>query len=360
MTLLNRYILRTFSRFFSLSLGTFVGIYLVIDFFGKSHKFIEHHAAISQVFWYFFDKIPLIAVRMTPLAVLMAVFMTLGSFSRTNELTAMRSGGVSLWRISTPLLLVSVLIALSVMATSEYVVPLCFKKINYIMDTEVQGQAEPVFKRDRLWLREGNDIVYIRLALPDKGTLEGISVFEMGKGFRLRSRIDAARAVFIGKRWKFERVTIRDFDPGTGTVQKVRHLPQKWIDLGKKPKDFRITQQDNKELGFRALHRIVKKLRAEGYDATRYRVDMQSRLAMPFANVIMAFLGIPFALKKGRNTSLAVGVAITVAIGIAYHFLQAMMMTFGYTGVLSPLAAAWSAHLLFGLFGVWLLLQARE
>lgn len=360
MKILNRYILRTCARIFFLSLATFVGIYLLIDFFDKADNFVGHHASLSLVFLYFFNKIPLIAVRVTPLAVLMAAFMTLGGFSRTNELTAMRSGGVSLWRVSAPLLWGALAVALIVMATSEFVVPLCFKKINYILDTEVQGKSGPVFKQDRLWLREGNDIIYIRLALPTERTLDGISVFRMEKPFRLRSRIDAARADFVKGRWDFQDVTVRDFDPASGVVLQTHHLSHKWIDLGKTPADFRITQPDNKEMSYRDLRRMVHKLTAEGYDATRYRVDMQSRLALPFANVIMAFLGIPFALKKGRNTSLAMGVAITVGIGMAYHLLQAMMMAFGYTGVLSPLTAAWSAHLLFGMFGVWLLLHARE
>ncbi len=360
MTILNRYILTAFGRIFSLSLAAFVGIYLLVDFFEKVGDFIENHAAFSQYLWYFFNKIPMVAVQVAPLAVLMGVFMTLGGFSRSNELTAMGSGGISLLRIAAPLLGASLAIALTVSAANEYLVPLSVKKINYILQTEVQGKTQPVFKRDRLWCRDGDDIIFIRLALPEKGELEGISIFRIGAGSQITARTDAAKAVFrSGGDWTFRDVTIRTFDPGTGSVTRLERLGQKILHLHKSPADFRISTPEKGELGFRELHRLVGKLKAEGFDVTRYRVDMQNRLAMPFASVIMAFLGIPFALRKGRNAGPAMGVAISVGIGIAYHIIQAMLVAFGYSAVIPPLVAAWSGHVLFGLFGVWLLLSTK-
>jgi lipopolysaccharide export system permease protein len=360
VSILNRYILTAFGRIFSLSLAAFVGIYLLVDFFEKVDDFIGNHASFGQYFWYFFNKIPVIAVQVSPLAVLMGVFMTLGGLARSNELTAIRSGGISLWRISVPLLGVSLAIALTVSAANEYLVPLSVKKINYILGTEVKGKTQPVFKRDRLWYREGNNIIFIRLALPEKGMLQGVSIFRLGNNSQLTGRTDAADAVFqSGGTWIFHDLTIRSFDPGTGSVAGVEHLGQKLLNLNKSPADFTWSSRNKGELSLRELSRLAGKLQAEGFDATRYRVDIQNRLAMPFASVIMAFLGIPFALRQGRNAGLAMGVAVSVGIGIAYHIVQAMLVAFGYSAVIPPAVAAWSGHVLFGLLGIWLLLFNR-
>jgi lipopolysaccharide export system permease protein len=113
-------------------------------------------------------------------------------------------------------------------------------------------------------------------------------------------------------------------------------------------------------MGIRELGQLARKVESEGYDATRYRVDLQAQTATPFACVVMAFLGIPFALSKGRGASLAAGIAISVGIGVTYFILQAALQAFGYSGVLPPVVAAWSANLLFTLLGAWLLLLARE
>jgi len=81
---------------------------------------------------------------------------------------------------------------------------------------------------------------------------------------------------------------------------------------------------------------------------------MYSRLATPFSSLIMAFLGVPFALRGSRRAGVAMGLAIGIGIGMIYFFMQATLTAFGYSGLLPPLMAAWSANLIFFLFGLWL------
>jgi len=360
VSLLNRYILSAFARTFGLALAAFAGIYLLVDFFERVDDFIEHHAHISQYLLYFTSKIPMIATQIAPMAVLMGVFMTLGALSRNSELTAMRAGGISLWRLTAPLLATALLIAGLIQVINEYVVPLSAQKVNYILHTQVRGKPQLVVRRDRLWFREGGAIVNVRLALPEKNSLQGVTIFRIGEDFQLHSRIDAPQATYTSGVWMFEDVTVRQFSADLDTPPVVEHFARKPIELTKTPDDFRVAERKNEELGFRELRKMAKKLAEEGYDATRYRVDMHARLATPFASLIMAFLGIPFALQKKRGASLAMGITISVAIGITYHIIQAMLLAFGYSAVLPAAVAAWAPNLLFGLLGIWLLLMVRE
>lgn len=359
MNLLNRYILESFARVFGLALAAFTGIYLLVDFFERVDDFLEHQARLSQYLLYFSSKIPMVAVQVVPMAVLMGVFMTLGGLNRNNELTAMRAGGISLWRITAPLIGTALLIAGTVQVANEYLVPLTVRKINYILNTQVKGKPKLVAKRDRLWFREGTSIVNVRLALPEKNTLQGVTIFRTDDDFRLQARIDAPKAIFADGTWTFENVTIRRF-AAAGEVSTTEHHPRMPAELDRAPEDFRVSERRNEEFGFRELRALSQKLQEEGYDATRFRVDMHGRLATPFASVIMAFVGIPFALQKKRGASLSMGVTISVVIGISYHIIQAMLLAFGYSDVLPPIVAAWSPNLLFGLLGIWLMLMVRE
>ena len=105
---------------------------------------------------------------------------------------------------------------------------------------------------------------------------------------------------------------------------------------------------------------MAEKLEREGYDATRQRVDMHSRLAVPFTCLIMGFLGIPFALQRGRNSNIALGVGLSLGIGVIYFIIQSLVMAFGYSNAMPPLFAAWTANFIFLLLGVWLLLNVQE
>lgn len=360
MKLLHRYILQGFFRIFGLALATFVGIYLLVDFFEKVDQFMANEATIGQYVGYFLIKIPLIATQVTPLAVLMAVFMTLGGLSRSNEITAMRSGGLSLLRISLPLVAVALFISFTVLVASEFLTPICARKSNHLLHTEVRGKPEISYRRDRIWFREGSQLINIRLANPEQGTLQGLTIYQLGANELLERRIDATSAQFQEGGWQLEKGTVRSFEGASGNLSKLERFETLAFPLGKTPKDFQVVETKKEELSFSELRSLAKKFLAEGYDATRYRVDMHARLATPFACLIMAFLGIPFALQKGRHSSIALGIAVSVAIGVSFFILQSIALALGYSSVLPPLVAAWSANLLFALFGLWLILSVRE
>ncbi|WP_305041224.1 LPS export ABC transporter permease LptG [Geoalkalibacter sp.] len=359
MKRINSYILGKFFQVFALALAAFVGLYLLVDFFEKVDDLLENRVALEVYFTYFAAKVPLILVQVCPLAMLMAVFMTIGGLSRTSELTALWAGGVSLIRIAAPLLGTAGLIALAMLLISENLVPPSVRATNEIWATRVQGRAAVVFKLDRLWLREGDQILNVRLADPDAGELQGLSVFRFSEDFSLVERLEAPRAVYREGRWTAESAQRFHFSAKDGQMLDSQKLSDSALALDKKPEDFRLTRNDAEELNFGQLRRLATKLAAEGYNPRRLIVDMHNRLAAPVATFIMAFIGIPFALQKGRGGRIALGIAVTLVIGFGYHILHAVSMALGYAGLLPPILAAWSVNLLFLLLGLWLLLREQ-
>jgi lipopolysaccharide export system permease protein len=87
---------------------------------------------------------------------------------------------------------------------------------------------------------------------------------------------------------------------------------------------------------------------------------MYSRLSTPFACIIMAFLAIPFALQKSRNVNLSLGISISVLIGISFFIVQSTLIALGYSAILPPILAAWSANIIFFLISIFLLLSTRD
>jgi lipopolysaccharide export system permease protein len=361
VTLISRYLLRTFGRTFALALSAFVGLYLLVDFFEKVDDFIEHSAPAALYLGYFLNKIPLIATQVVPLACLLAVFTTLGSLARHNELTALHSSGVSLLRVTAPLLTATLLIAALSLLTSEFLVPDTIGRANIILNSSVKGKPAVAFKRDKIWLRDGRNIINIRVATPENATLQGVSIFQFDERFALHSRTDVDRATYGGGRWRGGELLWRRFDPATGAISETATRKEAYLRMNITPEDFQVPgSKRNEDLNFRDLKNIARKLRRDGFDPTRFLVDMHSRIAAPFACVIMGFLGIPFALSKGRKSSLALGIGISVAIGVIFFILQATLLAFGYSAVLPPIAAAWSANLLFLMLGCWLFLTTGD
>ncbi len=360
MTILNRYILKTFAHIFGLALASFVGIFLLIDFFEKVDDFIEHGAGASQYLVYFLNNIPVATLQVIPIATLLGTFGCIGGLSRTNELTAIRAGGVNIWRITLPLVTTAMLLSGVVLLANEYLIPLNKKTMHHIMQVELKKRPPIFLKTKNIWLKEGNSIYNIRQSDPEKGRLEGVSIFLFDDRFRMVARRDAPYAIHQNNLWSFHNLTERNFDPSSSNITQSRTLPETSLHLAKKPEDFSEGQHKTDTLSFRELRALANKLQEEGYDPRRYRVDMHAHLAHPLTCLVMAVLGIPFALRKGRGSSLALGVTLSIAVGITYYILQATLLAFGYAGILPPVVAAWAALVIFALIALWLMISARD
>jgi len=88
----------------------------------------------------------------------------------------------------------------------------------------------------------------------------------------------------------------------------------------------------------------------------RLRVALWEKLSYPLIAVVMAVLAIPFALSMGRRGSLT-GVAAAVAVALAYWVVDGLFRAMGNVNYLPSVMAAWSADVLFGLAGGYLLLR---
>ncbi|WP_020676548.1 LPS export ABC transporter permease LptG [Geopsychrobacter electrodiphilus] len=360
MKQIDRYLLQHFLRIFTLTLMACVGIYLLVDFFEKASRFIEHKASMSQYLIYLINSLPLIIVQVTPLVILMGTVLTLGSLGRTNEITALRSCGISLWRIVRPLMLTVGLISIGYLLINEVLAPISTRQLTRLLDYQLQGKPEPSLNSDHIWYRDGNRIIKVALALPEKKRLQGISIFEMSNDFRLQSRTQIPEVYFREGHWWAPKAQKRTFDLNSGDLVSSTALTKKVIDFDRKPADFVRAAEQSRFKSALDLWQSRRKLSAEGFDVTRLSVDLHTRLAAPFACLIMAFLGVPFSLGRGRGSSIALGVGLSLAVGVGYFLLQSLALAFGYSGALPPVAAGWAANLIFLLLGTYLILRTQD
>ena len=337
-----------------------IGIYLLVDFFEKASDFIEYRASATQYLTYLTNSLPLIAVQVTPLVILMSTVLTLGALGRSNEITALRACGLSLWRIIRPLMLAVACISLGYLLVNEIIAPINTRQLTRLLDYQLQGKPEPSLNSDRIWYRDGNRIIKVALALPEKKLLQGVSIFELGSDFQLQQRLQIPELRYRDAEWQTANAKRYSFDPTSGDLSTTTALAEQRVDIGRDPADFiRAVEQR----GFKSaidLWQSSRKLSAEGFDTTRLSVDLHTRLAAPFACLIMAFIGVPFSLSRGRGSSIALGVGLSLAVGVGYFLLQSLALAFGYSGALPPFVAGWSANLIFLLLGIYLLLRTRE
>jgi lipopolysaccharide export system permease protein len=359
MSILDRYIAAAWLRLLALCLGSFVAVYLVLDMMDKIPRFIRAGGSMQDMVGFFICKLPEMVGQTASFSILMATLLTLGLLSRNSEITAMRSCGVSLVRMAFPMLGLGLLASLLLLFNAELVVPKSYEKMDYIERVSIRKQGtNAVFKRNNIWFRSDAMIVQARLFEPQERTLKGVVVWTVDRSMNPLARIDAESAVFRDGGWTLKGVNLKEFSASGGFGAK--SVPEMNLALNLKVDDLKVLDNNADNLSFRKLKEYADNLRRGGYHAFRYQTMMHTKLSAPFAAFVMVVLGIPFALRNSRSGGVALGIGASVGIGFAYFVVNAVLLSYGRSGALPPLVAAWGANFLFVLSGIWLSMTVKS
>jgi lipopolysaccharide export system permease protein len=362
MRIIDRHLTALFLRQLALTLATLTGLYGLIEFIERVDDFIEHEAALVHYLYYPLYKLPLMVTQALPLAILLAAFATVGGLSRTQQVTALRSSGVSFWQTTRPLFACGLLFSLAMLAGNSWVVPWSNREARYILNTKVAREqvAEQEVTRD-LYLRDRQRILSVAQSYPQRGEIRGITLLELDLHFNLKRRLEAVSADNAGgNRWLLHTVTDRQFDPDSRQLVEVSKRDQLLVDLGRTPEELSEIWIEPAELPLPHLAQLGERLTRDGQDPRRYLAEMHFRIAQSLTPLLAVLLGVPFALQRGRRATLGAGVALTVAVFGGYLLLQAVGMALGSIGLLPIPLAAWAANLLLILIGIWLFLRTEE
>jgi len=359
MTILTRYLAREFTQNFFLGLGAFSVIYLVVEFFERINAFLHNKAPLAMMGSYFLNKIPSIIFQVAPASILLSSIITLGLMSRHNEIMALKAGGISLRRITLPILGVVLILYLAILGLNEYLVPLANQNVRLYMDLIIH-KKKPVaaFKQSQLWIHSHQAIYNIQLYHPERDFLEGVTIYRFDANFRIKERVDARSARWKEGRWVFSEATVTQFSSDGFPVRK--KFPEITLTLPENPADFRIAEKNPDEMNYRELKDYVEKIERDGYDATKYRCALHAIFSFPFTSVIMAFLGIPLALRKERGAGIALGLAFSILFSFLYLVIFSFSLELGKAGSIPPFLSAWLGNFIFGLVDVYLFLSLRH
>jgi lipopolysaccharide export system permease protein len=359
MWIIGRYVSQELAKIFAICLGAFISIYFVIDFFEKVDDFLESDLPISLALEYFLLKLPLMAQQGIPMGVLMGTLIVLGLAARSNEITALKASGANPLLVAGPVILVALLLSILDFALAEYLVPLTSTRANYIWSAKVKKRPAPSsFTQEKLWYKSGQTLYNIRVLHPKRQMMEGVTIYKFDRNFHLVNRLDARRGQWDGEVWIFsDGVFLSRTDDGNFTMKRFR---QRRMELNERPDSFQHLEKLPEEMTLGELGRYVSKIKSEGYDATRYRVDFHAKIAFPFTSVIMALMGIGIALYQGKRGGIAVGVAVSVALAFIYILIFQLVLSVAYAGNLHPLLAAWTPNIFFAMIGMLLFIHAMH
>ncbi len=358
-TLLDDYVLRDFFVYLGMILSTFLVLVLVFTLFELLGDILRNKVPATVIAEYLLNVTPYLLYNVAPLVMLLAVLVTFGLMQRSNEITAIKATGTSIYRIVTPVIAAAAVLSAALFFADQFYLPHTNKR-QEALHNQIKGKpAQTYLRPDRKWIfGQRNDIYYYQFFDPDRDQFGNITVFQLNKAsFTITRRIHANRAHWADNlnRWVYEQGWDRTLNVsamGDYRPFEVATFP----DLPETPSYFKKEVKQYSEMNYEELRRYIRDLQQGGYDVVRLRVALHKKLSYPLITLIMAILAIPFSLSTGKKGAIT-GVAVAVGIAVFYTVVSRLFEAMGDLSQLPPALAAWSPDLIFVLLGGYLILK---
>jgi len=359
MSIISKYLIKEILKYVGMVLAVVITIYVAVDFFEKIDDFMEAGLPLSKAISFFIFKIPFIMAQIFPVAILLAVLIVFGLMNKYNEIIALKSGGISIYQLLRPVLLLGICASIFLFFFSEVLVPVTVEKANRIWLRDVKQKRSAIISKEKnIWLKDKQVISHIRYYSKIQKTVFGLTLNYFDENFRLIRRVDAQKGVFKNGKWELHELMEQRLEEGGMDYAVTFHKTQT-VPLPMSPQSLETVVKKSEEMNFKELLAYVKKVEDEGYDASTYRVDLYAKTAFPFICVIMCLVGMSISVRAKSGEGLPLGIAYGIGIAFLYWIFYSFCVSLGYGEMLPPVIAAWTANLLFLCFGVLNLLNAE-
>jgi len=355
--LLDIYVLRRFFSYFALLMAAFVFLFETFTFFELLDDIARHRVPFLIVVDYFRYLAPYLLYQLAPLGALVAVLVTLGIMSKSNEIVAIKASGISMYRLALPLLLAGLALAATMIVLDDTYLPYANQRQDALHNL-IKGRPPQTYTHPQRWIfGEGSKIYNYDLFDPAEKLFGGLTVLEIDPvTFQVRRRIFASRARWseTQKVWVLEGSWVRDF--ADGAVVRYERLPPvtSLPELAEPPAYFNPDRWGKQgfQMSWRELRSYIDGLQRAGFDVSTLTVQWHEKIAFPLLAPVSMLLAIPFAFLVGTRGAVG-GVALGVGFGIAYWSLAKLLEAMGSVGQLPPFLAGWSPDIIFFFLGMY-------
>ena len=373
MSIMDRYLTKEMVPPFLFGIAAFSSLGISIGaVFELVRKVVESGLPIGIAAKVFVLNFPEFIVLAFPMSTLLATLMTYSRLSSQSELTALRSCGVSVYRMVATAICLSFLVTGLTFLFNEQIAPRAKYEATQTLRKALNTE-QPSFKRENLIYPEYKKVkqkngdsekVLSRLFYADKfdgKIMSGLTIIDRSQDdFSQIVQAESGEWNVKDNVWDFYNGTIYLISPDSSFRNIVRFqrqqlkLPRTALDLAKERRDYgemNIVQ---------ALQQLeVEKLRGDEQKIRKLRVRIQQKFSLPFVCVVFGLVGATLGSIPGRTGS-AKSFGISVLIIFGYYLFSNITGGLAQAGIFSPFVGAWFPNFIGFGFGLFMLARVSR
>jgi lipopolysaccharide export system permease protein len=347
VTILDRYIIRHFFGPFMLSVGGFAIIGIIDILFYLIELSVISGISMAVVIRLLLYKLPAIMILFFPMAMLFSVMLVLVRMAKDNELTVLRTSGVSSIRILAPLLVSMVLITIASYLLNDRVVPWTNRVSDAVIRDQIKRKPPPVISENVVFKGTDGRHFYIKTVNTKEKTMESVLIFEETNEFP--RVISAKTAVWNDLKWMLMDGYLMAFDQA-GSMTYSDHFDEMTIAM-QQGFSHTYNQKTAREMDSKTLKTKIDMLNKGGISTRGLSVEYYMKTSIPVACFVFGLMGVAFCFQFVRSGKDWWGVIIAIIIAVLstglYFFGIALFRALGKDGTIAPLISVWIPNIVY-------------
>jgi len=343
MNIIDRYISKSFLKALFMAAAVFTLIICITYIFDKISIVSRYSATFSQLLLSLVYSLPAWISLIFPVAMLLAVLFSIGSLARNNEIIALQTSGMGILRITSPAIYIGIFVTVFFIFSNNTIMVSSNRKFSKIWKYEIKKQKYRIYEDFNVVQIEKGRIFSAKFIDGNNEKITRLLLLKLNSGFEVTETLAAKEAKWLNGYLELYDVTESKIENGNITV---RTATAEKIPFSKKPSQFIGIKRNPDEMSYNEISHLSRQLKQSGLPAHKEDVYKYSKMARPFANIIMVLIGIPFAIKTARTAKIF-SFSLSIFTGFMYWGVESLGLAFGMNQTIPPFAAAWLANFTF-------------
>jgi lipopolysaccharide export system permease protein len=373
-TVMDRYIVSELIMPLIFGIGAFSSVGVAIGvLFDLVRRVTEAGLPLTVALQVFLLKLPYFIGLAFPMSMLLSGLMVYGRLSNDSELIALRSCGVSIYRLVAPAIALSLVLTVINFAFNEAIVPAANYQASQTLDRALK-KGRPSFREKNIFYQEFREerqpdgdkekilsrIFYARQF--DGTQMKGLTILDFSRN-GLNQIVASETAVWQQeqKTWDFFNGTIYVVAPD-GSYRNIIRFKEQQLQIPRTPLDIAQTKRDDGEMNIAEIRDYLKLLSQTGNqrEIRKLQLKIDQKLAFPFACLVFGLAGATLGVRPQRSGKRATSFGISLVIIVTYYLFISICEALYQFEILSAFLAGWLPTLIGTLAGGVLLFRLNR
>ena len=342
MRIIDKYILNEIKNpvIFGVSLFTF--IFLIDIIVAMMENIIVKGISLVDVARILSFYLPPILAQTIPMGMFLGIMLTFSKFTRSSEATAMSAIGMSLKDILKPVLGLAICVTVFIFFLQESIIPRSITKLQYL--TTKIAYENPVFQlKEKTFIDEVADYsLYINELSGKDKIAYGVLIFQKSKNKDFPTVIIGEKAYWQDSAMVLKNSNFYNFN-AKGEEILEGHFNEKKIPLAAYFEEIKLKVKDIEGMG---IIQLLKEMKSkEGAEKIPYKIEINKKLAVPLATIMLSMLGIFLSIGHHRSGKGA-NFALSLIVIFAYITCLNIGMVMATKGIVPVFLGIWTPNII--------------